>query len=148
MPVVAVANTHAHYDRTFGNQVFTERDIPIYGHRLILDHYAQYEAPRLAAVKRDPQRKADKYRAYVSLTLPSVLVDSLLQLEPGGRTLMLIPLEPGHTDTEVAVLVPDARVWFRISRGPRLRRTSRQPSCRRLPMRSSGHTGTAVNPKP
>lgn len=66
----------------------------------------------LAAVQRDPQSEADKNWADVSLTPPSVVVDSLLKLEPGGRTVKLIPLEPGHTDTDLAVLVPDARVWF------------------------------------
>ncbi|UNX54336.1 MBL fold metallo-hydrolase [Georgenia sp. TF02-10] len=112
MPVVAAINTHAHYDHTFGNQTFAGHDIAIYGHHLIPRHYAEYEAPRLLAVQRDPRRESDKNWADVSLTPPSVLVDSPLQLELGGRTVMLLPLQPGHTDTDLAVLVPDARVWF------------------------------------
>ena len=112
MPVIAAVNTHAHYDHAFGNQVFAEHGIAIYGHQLIPRHYARYEAPRLSAVQRDPRREPDKEWAEVSLTPPSVLVDSLLEVELGGRAVTLLPIQPGHTDTDIAVLVPDARVWF------------------------------------
>lgn len=48
----------------------------------------------------------------MSLTPPSILVDSALRIQPAGRAIDLLPLRPGHTDTDLAVLVPDARVWF------------------------------------
>jgi glyoxylase-like metal-dependent hydrolase (beta-lactamase superfamily II) len=55
-PVVAVVNTHAHFDHTFGNQVFV--DVPICGHALVPAHLEAYETPMLAAwVGRGPQAR-------------------------------------------------------------------------------------------
>src|SRR5690554_5241901 len=42
-PIRWVANTHAHYDHSFGNQVFA--DAAIYGHSRISQHFAEYEGP-------------------------------------------------------------------------------------------------------
>lgn len=112
LPVVAAVNTHAHYDHTFGNEVFAARGIAIYGHWQLPAHFAAYESPRLLAVQRDPEIEPDKEWAEVSLTPPSILVDSALRIQPAGRAIDLILLSPGHTDTDLAVLVPDARVWF------------------------------------
>lgn len=112
LPVVAAINTHAHYDHTFGNQVFDLHGIPIYGHWLIPRHHAQHEAQRLDAVQHDPLREPDKDWSGVSLTPPSVLVDSPSRLQLGRRAVTLLPIDPGHTDTDLAVHVPDAGVWF------------------------------------
>ncbi|ANP74053.1 MBL fold metallo-hydrolase [Cryobacterium arcticum] len=112
-PIVAVVNTHAHYDHTFGNQTFAALpSVPVYGHHRIPQHFAEYEAPRLAAQQADPSREPDKDWADVVLTPPDVLVTTRATLVVGGRTLELIPLDPGHTDTDLAVLVPDCRVWL------------------------------------
>lgn len=113
LPIAAVVNTHAHYDHTFGNQSFAALpSVPIYGHHLIPRHYAEYEGPRLAAQQADPSREPDKRWADVVLTAPGELVAEPTAVAVGGRTIELIPLEPGHTDTDLAVLVPDCRVWL------------------------------------
>ena len=113
LPIVAVVNTHAHYDHTFGNQTFaTLPSVSIYGHHRIPQHFAAYEGPRLAAQQADPSREPDKDWADVVLTPPDVLVTAPVALMVGGRALELIPLDPGHTDTDLAVLVPDCRVWL------------------------------------
>lgn len=112
LPIVAVVNTHAHYDHTFGNQSFAALPVPIYGHHLIPRHFAAYEGPRLAAQQADPSREPDKRWADVVLTPPGELVTAPTAVAAGGRTIELIPLEPGHTDTDLAVLVPDCRVWL------------------------------------
>lgn len=112
LPVVAVVNTHAHYDHTFGNQVFAAHGIPVYGHHLIPHHFARHEGPRLRRVQEQPASEPDKSWADVELTPPTVPVDSPLRIEPGGRAIELIPLDVGHTDTDLAVLVPDVRAWF------------------------------------
>ena len=113
LPIVAVVNTHAHYDHTFGNQAFAALpSVPIYGHHLIPRHYAEYESPRLTAQQADPSREPDKRWADVVLTPPGELVTAPTAVAAGGRTIELIPLEPGHTDTDLAVLVPDCRVWL------------------------------------
>ncbi|MGD8193812.1 MBL fold metallo-hydrolase [Herbiconiux sp. P18] len=111
-PVIAAVNTHAHYDHTFGNERFAANHVAIYGHTLLPRHFDEHEAPRLAAAQADPSREPDKQWADVHLTPPSVLVDAPLTLELGGRSVELIPIERGHTDTDLAVFVPDARVWF------------------------------------
>ncbi|WP_368499017.1 MBL fold metallo-hydrolase [Herbiconiux sp. A18JL235] len=113
-PIVAVVNTHAHYDHSFGNQHLASLDgrPPIYGHAMIARHYADHEAPRLEAVQRDPQREPDKSWGEVMLTPPTVEVERAVTIEPGGRPVRLQPLPRGHTDTDLAVLVPDSRVWF------------------------------------
>ncbi len=112
LPVVAAINTHAHYDHVFGNQVFAALGIPVYGHHRIPAHFAAHEGPRLAAVLADPLREPDKEWDGVELTPPSVLIRSALEVDLGGRALELIPIDPGHTDTDLAVLIPDCRTWF------------------------------------
>jgi glyoxylase-like metal-dependent hydrolase (beta-lactamase superfamily II) len=112
-PIVAVVNTHAHYDHSFGNQSFAA--LPgalIYGHHLIPRHFREHEGPRLAAVQADPSLESDKRWADVMLTPPGSLIETRRTVTPGGRTIELIPLDPGHTDTDLAVLVPDCRVWL------------------------------------
>ncbi|TFD84987.1 MBL fold metallo-hydrolase [Cryobacterium lactosi] len=113
LPIVAVVNTHAHYDHTFGNQSFAALpSAPIYGHHLIDRHYAEYEGPRLAVQQADPSREPDKRWADVVLTPPGVPVAAPFSVVAGGRTIELIPLDPGHTDTDLAVFIPDCRVWL------------------------------------
>lgn len=114
LPIVGVVNTHAHYDHTFGNQVFATgaaNAVPVYGHSRIPRHFARFEGPRLAAQQADPGREPDKQWSEVRLTPPTVLVGEPTTVEVPGRRIELIPLPPGHTDTDLVVFVPDARVW-------------------------------------
>lgn len=112
VPVVATVNTHAHYDHSFGNQAFAVRRIPIYGHAGIAAHYEQFEGPRLTRVQADPGGEPDKDWAELRLTPPTVPVSAVTVLTAGGREIELQPLPPGHTDTDLAVRVPDAAVWL------------------------------------
>jgi glyoxylase-like metal-dependent hydrolase (beta-lactamase superfamily II) len=115
LPIVAVINTHAHYDHTFGNQQFASgahRTVPIYGHAGIPRHFEEFEGPRLAAQQADPSREPDKQWSEVHLTPPSVLIDAPTTVRAGDRTIELIPLPPGHTDTDLVVFIPDQRVWI------------------------------------
>jgi glyoxylase-like metal-dependent hydrolase (beta-lactamase superfamily II) len=110
LPVVAVVNTHAHYDHTFGNQRFGS--LPIYGHARIPRHFEQHEGPRLAAQQSNPTREPDKDWADVILTPPNHPVDEPTAVDVGGRAIELLPLDPGHTDTDLVVFIPDQRVWI------------------------------------
>ncbi len=112
LPIAAVVNTHAHYDHCFGNQVFAAAGIPIYGHHLIPRHFQRFEAPRLHEVQRQPSVEPDKSWGQVQLTAPSVLIDHSQSLLLGGREVELLLLPPGHTETDLAVHIPDAGVWF------------------------------------
>ncbi|UUX57881.1 MBL fold metallo-hydrolase [Glutamicibacter halophytocola] len=112
LPIMAAINTHAHYDHSFGNQVFKAEGIPIYGHHLIARHYANYEKPHLDKVKNHPGTEPDKSWQEVVLTPPTVPVQAPTTICPGGREIELLPLAPGHTDTDLAVRIPDAGIWF------------------------------------
>lgn len=111
-PIVGAINTHAHYDHCFGNSVFAELGVPIIGHRRIPAHFDAFEAPRLAAWRKDPGREPDKAWDQVALVHPSVLVEQATTLTAGGREIACLPISRGHTDTDLAVFVPDARVWM------------------------------------
>ncbi|MGO2067015.1 MBL fold metallo-hydrolase [Glutamicibacter arilaitensis] len=112
LPIVAVINTHAHYDHTFGNQLFAQHSIPIYGHHLIPAHFEEYEKPRLEKVQRSPEAEPEMDWDGVVLTPPTHLLAQPCTLNLGGREVELIPLDAGHTDTDLAIHIPDANTWF------------------------------------
>jgi glyoxylase-like metal-dependent hydrolase (beta-lactamase superfamily II) len=45
------------------------------------------------------------------ITPPTQLVRTRQEYRLGARSLELIPLPPGHTDTDLVVHVPDAKTW-------------------------------------
>lgn len=112
VPIVAVINTHAHYDHSFGNSVFAGLGVPIFGHHRIPAHYADFEGPRLAAWQANPAREPDKHWQEVLLTRPTVPIDRPTTLTASGRDIRCMPISRGHTDTDLAVFVPDVRAWM------------------------------------
>lgn len=112
LPIVAVINTHAHYDHTFGNQLFAQQGIPIYGHHRIPAHFEQFEKPRLELVRRSPELEPDMDWDGVQVTPPSHLLEQPCMLSLGGRDIRVIPLGAGHTDTDLVIHIPDAQTWF------------------------------------
>jgi glyoxylase-like metal-dependent hydrolase (beta-lactamase superfamily II) len=109
-----VVDTHAHYDHCFGNAAF--RPARIWGHRRCAEVLAEYGtvARRLAAAAyREHGRPgfADEIEA-ARIDPPDQLLDIQADLDVGGRTVTLRYLGRGHTDSDVAVLVPDAGVLF------------------------------------
>ncbi|WP_157002636.1 MBL fold metallo-hydrolase [Agromyces laixinhei] len=114
-PVRWVVNTHAHFDHTFGNQVFgpgTVTDAAIYGHARIAAHFAAFEGPRLTAWRADPGREPERQWADVMLTPPTHPLAEPLVLDLGDRLVELRPQPPAHTDTDLVLFVPDERVWI------------------------------------
>lgn len=114
-PIDLVVNTHAHYDHTFGNQVFRDgdvSDVPIFGHVNIPRHFSTFEGPRLARVQADPAQEPDKNWDDVRLTEPSVLVRGPIDIDLGNRIVRLLPQPPAHTDTDLVVQIPDSGVWI------------------------------------
>lgn len=110
LPIRWVANTHAHYDHSFGNQQFP--DAEIFGHHLVPRHFAEYEGRRLSAWTADPQAAPQYDWRDVVLTPPTVLVSDVVDLDIGGRLARFHPLPPGHTDTDLVIEIPDARTWL------------------------------------
>ena len=113
--IVALVNTHAHFDHTFGNQVFgpgSATDAAIHGHAAIARHFERYEAPRLAAWRADPAREPDRRWSHVRLVPPTHPVDEATSLDLGGRLVELRPQPRAHTDTDLVALLPAERVWI------------------------------------
>jgi glyoxylase-like metal-dependent hydrolase (beta-lactamase superfamily II) len=108
-PVLAVVNTHAHFDHTFGNQRFAE--VPIYGHRLVPVHLETYERPMLADWIARGEDPVEEW-ASVQIMAPTVLVGTRHRLEIGDRAVDLLHLGRGHTDNDIVLHVPDADAWI------------------------------------
>ncbi|GGE90117.1 MBL fold metallo-hydrolase [Mycetocola zhadangensis] len=109
--VTRVVNTHAHYDHTFGNSEFAAT-ATVYGHSRIPAHFAAFESPRLDVWREDPAAQPQYDWRDVVLTPPAVLIDAEIELDIGNRLVRLVPLGPGHTDTDLVVHVPDAHTWI------------------------------------
>lgn len=111
LPVRHVVNTHAHYDHTFGNAAFAAT-ARIYGHHRVPAHLAEHEGPRLEAWRSDPAAQPQHAWHDVELVAPHVPVHAPLTVDLGGQAVHLLPLGPGHTDTDLVVHVPDASTWI------------------------------------
>ncbi len=108
--VVAVVNTHGHWDHAFGNAQF--RNSPIWGHvrcaSMIRDRGEEQRARVLEAY---PAEVAEQFRE-VELVPPTDLFEDAATLDLGDRQVELRHLGRGHTDNDVVALVPDASVLF------------------------------------
>jgi glyoxylase-like metal-dependent hydrolase (beta-lactamase superfamily II) len=105
--VVAVVNTHGHWDHVFGNARFAP--VPIWGHVRCADFIeATGEAARARLIDANPT-EAEAFRE-VLLTPPSESFEEFASLDLGSRTVDLHYLGLGHTDNDIVVAVPDASV--------------------------------------
>jgi glyoxylase-like metal-dependent hydrolase (beta-lactamase superfamily II) len=108
--VVAVVNTHGHWDHVFGNARF--RDAPIWGHvrcaAMILEHG---EEQRTRIIEAFPPEVVEQFRE-VELVPPTDLFEDVATLDLGDRHVDLRYLGRGHTDNDIVALVPDASVLF------------------------------------
>jgi len=126
-PVRWVVNSHWHFDHTFGNQRFVEAaegdgrpegaevaaDLELWGHVDLPPMLARAEAEGLRRELRERFGEAagDEYDRVV-LTPPDHLVVDRDVLDLGDRGVELVHLGRGHTDNDLVVAVPEARVVF------------------------------------
>ena len=107
--VVAVINTHGHWDHVFGNARFAP--LPIWGHVRCADFIAATgDAVRATLTEWFPDQAA-AFREVV-LTPPNELFEEAATLDLGDRQLDLRFLGRGHTDNDIVAHVPDAAVLF------------------------------------
>jgi glyoxylase-like metal-dependent hydrolase (beta-lactamase superfamily II) len=109
--VAAVVNTHWHWDHSFGNAAFRERDpeVPIHAHEdaaRMLDEQGEHMKGRFAE-SDDPHR--DEVVA-TELVIPDHTFSSTRSLDLGDRLVELVFPGRGHTDGDLVVVVPDAGV--------------------------------------
>jgi glyoxylase-like metal-dependent hydrolase (beta-lactamase superfamily II) len=112
--LVAVVNTHEHFDHTFGNIVFTEEygAPPIYAHEAAAAGLATSgpALQRTAAEDPDDPRNADI--AVARLTTPTETFSSVRVVDLGDRAAELVHPGRGHTAGDAVVRVGDADVLF------------------------------------
>lgn len=110
-PVLAVVNTHEHFDHAFGNVAFREDDpaVPIHAHeqavealQSMVDHPSGPDD-----LAGDPRR--DEVLA-TQVVPPDHPFSSARVLDLGGRLVELVHPGRGHTAGDLVVRVPDADV--------------------------------------
>jgi len=106
---LVVANTHHHYDHSFGNFAFLPAEI--WGHEqcgVRLQAEAETTALALAATMPEVAREYTDTR----IAAPGKTFRDSVRIDLGGRPVDLTHLGRGHTDNDIVVVVPDAQVLF------------------------------------
>ena len=107
--VVAVINTHHHWDHTWGNARFA--DSAIWGHVRCAERVANdSEARRRALVEQVPALAGELME--VAFTPPTQTFDERATVDLGDRQVELRHVGRGHTDNDIVVRVEDASVLF------------------------------------
>ena len=110
-PLVAVVNTHVHFDHTFGNGVFAAEGAEVVAHEAaaeaLPEHAAEIRGQAAAELDEDP-----RYAELVDThpLVPTRTFSSALTLDLGDRLVELIHPGKGHTSGDLVVRVPDADV--------------------------------------
>ncbi len=110
--VVAIVNTHAHFDHSFGNHAFREAfgDVPIHAHESVPADTvsAGTRIKAAAAADHDDPHRDDLLATEV---VPADhTFSSAVALDLGDRFVELVHPGRGHTAGDVVVHIPDAGV--------------------------------------
>lgn len=106
LPIRFVVNTHYHLDHVNGNDVFAAAGATIVAHRNVRAWMRTENIKML-----DPPVTPEKKARVQSLTLPTVVHDSHIELYLGSRRIN-VRYYPGHTGGDSVVYIPDAQVVF------------------------------------
>ena len=112
--VIAVVNTHEHFDHTFGNGVFLAQygAVPVHAHEMAAENTVA-AGERIKAVYDEPDNVEDPHREEVQATeiVPAdTTFSSAVALDLGDRMVELVHPGRGHTGGDLVVRVPDADV--------------------------------------
>ena len=104
-----VANTHHHYDHSFGNAAFLPGEM--WGHELCAARMRS-DAPttQLELAAAMPEA-AQEYRD-TRITPPNKTLRDGIALELGNRAVELKYFGRGHTDNDIVIVVPDVHAVF------------------------------------
>lgn len=98
-PVCYVINSHVHPDHIYGNSAFKDGNVKFVGHHKLpraMAARSSYYADK-AAEQLDVQLKSS------DLVPPDTLVTDTLQLDLGGRQLLLTAHPTAHTDNDLSI---------------------------------------------
>jgi glyoxylase-like metal-dependent hydrolase (beta-lactamase superfamily II) len=112
--VVAVVNTHEHFDHTFGNGEFRAAygDLPIHAHETAAERTLA-AGTRIKGLYADPENADDPHLDEVLATeivAADTTFSSAVALDLGDRLVELVHPGRGHTGGDVVVRVPDVDV--------------------------------------
>jgi len=113
-----VVNTHVHFDHTFGNVAFDTATV--HAHDNVARTLEVHAEHIRAAVREDPSAapaygytEADLLQVLATpVRLPDCTFGSSATIDLGDRVVTMAYAGRGHTDGDVAVLVPDAGAMF------------------------------------
>jgi glyoxylase-like metal-dependent hydrolase (beta-lactamase superfamily II) len=108
-PVSIVIDTHWHWDHAFGNSAF--RPAAIWGHVRAAERLRREGAMALREVAEGMPEIAAEL-ADVVIDPPEQTFDDRATIQVGDRAVELSYHGRGHTEGDIAVLVPDAQVLF------------------------------------
>lgn len=112
--VVAVVNTHAHFDHLFGNVALRAaygEGLPIHAHETALAELEESAAERARALYgADPDDPRSAEVLATPVVPPDHVFSSAAVLDLGDRVLELVHPGRGHTGGDLVVRVPDVDV--------------------------------------
>ncbi len=109
-----VALTHAHFDHVLGTSAFLPA--PVWAHeragRLLVPGADLGRGAFLRQYRREGRTEKATLLAEARVVGPDRSVADGVELDIGGRIVRLAHFGPAHTDNDLVVWVPDARVLF------------------------------------
>ncbi len=113
--VVAVVNTHQHFDHTFGNVVFSEEyggALPVYAHDSVPGDLAVNGPALQDEARADTSEPRHADIAVTRILAPTHTFSSAKVVDLGDRVVELVHPGRGHTAGDVIARVEDADVVF------------------------------------
>jgi glyoxylase-like metal-dependent hydrolase (beta-lactamase superfamily II) len=116
--VATVVNTHANGDHCYGNERVANAEI--IASKSAAEEMAHVPPAMLAALNKAPGEVGELFRSFfgdfdfdgITFTPPTRTFEGRLDIDVAGRVVELIEVGPAHTNGDVIVHVPDARVVY------------------------------------
>jgi glyoxylase-like metal-dependent hydrolase (beta-lactamase superfamily II) len=110
--VVAIVNTHEHFDHTFGNGVFARDGIPVYAHETAAEMTVE-SGERIKRLYDDEPDDPHREEVKATRIMPAThAFSSAKVVDLGDRQVELLHLGRGHTGGDAVVRVGDADVML------------------------------------
>ena len=108
LPVCYVVLTHVHPDHFFGAAAFLEDQAQLIAHR----NYPAQLAARSRSYAQSLQRDLGPLAAGSIIVQPTILVEDILEIDLGGRSVQVQAWPPAHTDNDLTVFDTQTRTFW------------------------------------